>query len=118
MFDNYPNQEEMEVPLLESIISRGGQIWFSIKGNELEEELANHYSLSQEMRDYSSLEINAKGHRKWRNHIQYVRLRLVKKGQIDNSTRDLWRVTEAGYDRLGLHPPSRLESIAVRLSQF
>jgi hypothetical protein len=102
MFESYPNQEEMEPLLLEFIVSRGGEIWFSDMGDELELELADHYNLSQEMREYSSPAFNSKGHRRWRNHIQYVKLKLVAKGEIDSKVRDLWRVTEAGYSRLGL----------------
>jgi hypothetical protein len=54
----------------------------------------------------SRTEINAKGHRKWRNTIQFVRLKLVNRGEIDNSTRDLWKVTDDGYRRLGLLRPT------------
>ncbi len=106
MSESYPNQQDMEVPLLEAIVRQGGQIWFSDYGDDLEEELADRYHLSKELRDYSSPEIYAKGHRKWRNHIQYVRLKLVEKGELNNSVRDLWRVTEAGYRCLGLPHPS------------
>lgn len=102
---NYPNQEDMEIPLLNALIKRGGEIWFSLDGDELEEELGDEFHLTQEQREFSPPEINAKGHRKWRNHIQYVRLKLVDKGELDNSKRDKWRVTELGYRRAGKTPP-------------
>lgn len=102
MLESYPNQEDMEVPLLEAIVGRGGTVCFSEDGDELEQELGDLYHLPEELRNYSSPEIQAKGHRKWRNHIQYVRLKLVSKGEIDNSVRDVWRVSEAGYQRLGI----------------
>jgi len=106
MLVKYPNQGDMEVPLLKAIVNRGGQVRFSIDGDALKKELADYYQLSQEERKYTSPKINAKGHRRWRNHIQYVRLKLQKKGEIDNDIRDLWRVTEKGYQRLEL---SRLD---------
>ena len=96
----------MEVPLLQAIVHRGGSIWFSEDGDDLEEELADHFDLSQNLREYASPEINAKGHRKWPNIIQFVRLELVDRGELDNSTRDLWLVTEEGYRRLGMPGPA------------
>jgi len=105
IYMHYPNQADMEIPLLKALIKRGGAIWFSVKGDELEEELGDLFNLTEEQREYSSPENNAKGHRKWRNHIQYVRFKLVEKGEIDNSVRDRWAVTVAGYRRVGATPP-------------
>ena len=102
---HYPNQTDMEVPLLRALVKRGGSVWFSFKGDELEEELADEFHLSEEELNFASPEINSKGHRKWRSVIQYVRWALVKKGEIDKSVRDRWTVTRSGYRRLHMKPP-------------
>jgi hypothetical protein len=85
----YPTQEAMFIPLLSALAKRGGEIWFSTQGAEIEEELADHFSLTQEERRATSPNINAKGRRVWRNHIQYARAKLVRDGYVDNSIRDL-----------------------------
>lgn len=38
--------------------------------------------------------------RKWHNLVQWVRQRLVQSGEIDGSTRGIWRITAAGRERL------------------
>ena len=86
----------MEFPLLRAIHRHGGSILFSLEGSTIAEELADYFRLTPEQRRYSSPEINSLGHNYWRNTIQYVRLKLVKKGYLDNSTRDLWALTDAG----------------------
>ncbi|CAN5136919.1 hypothetical protein BH11PLA2_BH11PLA2_23050 [soil metagenome] len=106
MNESYPNQDDMGDPLLKFIIDHGGEIWFSDKGEALEEELANHYRLSQDLRRQTSEKVNAKGRRVWRNHIQYARAKLVNRGYVDSSVRDLWRETDSGYRKVGLTPPT------------
>lgn len=104
MRTTFPKYTELELPLLQAVIDRGGSIWFSLAGDELEDELADYFDLSTELREYSSPTINAKGHRKWRNMIQYARRRLVDRGSLDNSSHDRWGVTEIGYSELGVKP--------------
>lgn len=106
MAPSYPNQDKMGDPLLRAIATRGGSLWFSIQGEELEEELANVFNLSHEARWFTSPEINAKGNRKWRSHIQYARLKLVVSGDLNNSVRDLWMITEQGRRRVRNSVPS------------
>jgi hypothetical protein len=101
----YPTQTAMEEPLLRAMLRRGGDIWFSIDGIELEIELAEELHVSDENRDFKDDSLPSP-HRKWRNHIQWVRKKLVEKGEIKNNTeKDHWSVSDDGYRRLGLMPP-------------
>ena len=106
--NNFPKYGEIEKPLLLSIIKRGGSIYFSIHGDEIEDELADHFDLSDNLRELASDKINAKGNRKWRNMIQYARRSLVDEGYIDNKVRDRWKVTPLGYSSVGKEPPKLL----------
>lgn len=91
----YPKQVEIEVPLLEAIAELGGEAkprdiyplvarrFPQITPEELEERLENYPST-----------------RKWSNLVQWVRQRLVDQNQVDGSQRGVWRITQAGRDRL------------------
>jgi hypothetical protein len=99
-----PSRSDIEEPLLRAIINRrgSGYIIFSKDGRDLEIEIAQSFNLPDEVRDFTSPRYKSKGQSKWRNHIQFVRDDLVKKGEIDSSERNIWRVTEAGYKRVGI----------------
>jgi Mrr restriction endonuclease-like protein len=98
-----PNRKFIEEPMLKLLIQLGGSIRFSEQGRFLETELAKTFGLSERERDFADRNYNSKGNRKWRNHLQFVRDQLVKKGHLDNSEWDVWRVTMNGYQRIG-HP--------------
>ena len=85
-----PNQERMEIPLVCSILRRGGTITFSREGIDLENELAELYELTLDQRE-EMLE-NPKA-RRWRNHLQWVRAELRERGDLDEAGRDVWRVS-------------------------
>jgi hypothetical protein len=95
----WPSEADIELPLLQAILRRGGWIYFSVHGEELEADLADHFRLSNEHREYASIEIRAKGHRKWRNMLQWVRLHLINKGHLEPGVRDVWKVSDAGRTR-------------------
>lgn len=98
----FPLEREMEMPLLACIERMGGVICFSSQGERLERELADHFGLSKESREYSDpTRLRSKGARAWRNQIQWVRNRLVRKGLLSNTFRGLWIVTPAGKRALG-----------------
>lgn len=97
----FPSEKDMEVPLLIALYRAGGAIWFSCDGAWLEEVLADHFELSKHAREYSDpARFTAKGGRVWRNHIQWVRKRLVDQGMIDNRRWDRWVLTERGIARV------------------
>lgn len=97
-----PQRSEIQEPLLRAIILLGGSIVFSEQGRGLEISLANEFGLPDAVRDFAAPRYNSQGHRKWRNHLQFVKDELVNLGQIDASVRDTWRVTDAGYRRVGV----------------
>jgi Mrr restriction endonuclease-like protein len=99
---------DLETPLLRAIAKRGGAIWFSTQGGEIEVELADHFKLPQELRDLTDPEVNSEGHRVWRVMIQYARRKLVERGDLDMPERDRWRMTAQGYEWIGQVPPAQI----------
>ena len=95
---DYPSQNRMEEPLLRLLIGKGGSVWFSVCGDEIAVALADHFGLSKEQRARTSQRNNAKGHSRWRNHIQQVRRKIVDKGEMLKPTvggdcrKDKWAV--------------------------
>jgi len=89
-----PNRDDLELPLMRILKQMGGSVSFSIKGRQIEIELAEIAGVSDADRDFSSPNYNSEGKRKWRNHIQFVRSQLVDKGLIDNSRHGYWTLTE------------------------
>jgi hypothetical protein len=102
---HYPNRDDIELPLLRALLELRGSVRFSIRGRQLEIILATHFKLTDAERDFASLNYHSEGNRKWRNHLQFVRDQLVKKGQISNARHGYWTITVAGYKRLGVPPP-------------
>jgi restriction endonuclease Mrr len=96
-----PNRADLEVPLLRILMAMGGKVHFASRGRQIEIELARVAKVSDEDRDFASPNYHSEGNRKWRNHIQFVREQLVKKGHLDNHTRGYWIVSEAGMRRIG-----------------
>ena len=103
---HFPNRDDIELPLLRALHELRGSIKFSIRGRQLEIMLASHFKLTDEERDFASPNYHSEGNRKWRNHLQFVRDQLVKKGQLSNARHGYWTITEAGYKRLGVPAPS------------
>ncbi len=62
---------------------------------DLYSKLATEFQLT----DNEQQELLDSGPRKWWNLVQWVRQRLVEKGQIDGSTRGVWKITAAGEAR-------------------
>jgi predicted HNH restriction endonuclease len=100
--EKLPPSKLIEEPLLKAIIKRGGSVIFSKDGRDLEIDLARHFNLSDAVRDFATPNCPAKGGRKWRYRIQWVKQQLVLKGEIDNTVDNIWPVTEAGYKRVGI----------------
>ena len=97
---HFPNRSDVEVPLLRAIDRRGGSIRLSRHGRDLEIELAEELGITAADRDFAAPNYNSEGHRKWRNEIQFVREKLVKKGDLNGSVRDVWTLTPAGKARV------------------
>jgi len=97
-----PSEKDIELPLLKEIEAAGGEA----KPDDLYDKVAYHFrqltQSDQEARYPKS------GQLVWLNRIHWARQHLVNKGQVDASTRGIWRITNKGRERLGLiSPPPR-----------
>jgi restriction system protein len=90
-----PKQADVEIPLLRALAEAGG----SAKPKDLYPRVAAQFPdltvEEQELRLESSPTT-----RKWTNLVQWVRQHLVEAGQIDGSTRGVWKLTDSGRARL------------------
>jgi restriction system protein len=90
-----PSQREVEIPLLQVLVDIGGEA----EPREIYPLVTHKFP---EIRDEDLAEQLPSGGSKWTNRTQWVRQRLVQQGQIDRSTRGVWRITEAGRERLAV----------------
>jgi restriction system protein len=91
----FPKQSEVEIPLLRVIDENNGEA----KSREVYPAVARFFpELSLEEQDVR-LE-SSPSTRKWWNLVQWVRQHLVELGEIDGSTRGVWKITDKGRARL------------------
>jgi len=91
----FPKQKDIEIPLLRALDTLGGEA----KPRDVYPLVAQSFpELSPEEQE-QRLESHP-GTRKWWNLVQWVRQRLVQEGQVDASTRGVWKITPAGSARL------------------
>src|ERR1700726_2077453 len=99
----YPKQSEVELPLLKVLEESGG----AAEPKDIYAKVATFFPdvtpEDQERRMESK-----PSSRKWWNLVQWARQTLVEKGQIDGSTRGVWKLTDYGRARLKL--ASKIES--------
>ena len=89
-----PSQKEVEVPLLEALEKLGG------KGRPKDiYPLVTKKFPQIDNKDLA--EILPSGGNRWTNRIQWVRQRLIKKGEVDSPAHGVWGITEKGRRRLG-----------------
>lgn len=92
---SFPRQREIEIPLLAAIVHLGGEA----KPRDVYPLVTQKFpDLTAEEQD-ERLE-SSPSTRKWHNLVQWVRQALVQSGEIDGSTRGVWRITPAGRLRL------------------
>jgi restriction system protein len=96
-----PTQGETEVPLLKALTQVGGEgkpkqlyplvtaQFASITADDLAETISD-------------------GHSKWNNRIQWVRQRLIERGEMESGGRGLWRITDKGRKRLSSADPQAI----------
>jgi restriction system protein len=97
-----PSEKDIEIPLLQEIESAGGKA----RPSALYGRVAKHFP-------NLTLEDQRARHPKtgipiWSNRVQWARQHLVNKGEVDASTRGIWRITQKGRTRLGLAPSTPL----------
>jgi len=88
-----PKQKEIEIPLLESLVEIGGQG----KPKEIYPLVTKKFP---KIRDTDLVEALPSGGNKWTNRIQWVRQRLIEKGEIHSPSRGIWAITDKGRKRL------------------
>src|SRR5436309_2088985 len=91
----FPKQSEVEVPLLRILVDNGGVAKPKDVYPAVAKCFSNLSSEEQELRLESTPSV-----RKWWNLVQWVRQHLVEAGEIDGSTRGVWKITDAGRLRL------------------
>lgn len=91
----FPKQSDVELPLLRALLEIGG----SARPKDLYPRVAVCFpDLTQEEQE-ERLE-NFPSTRKWWNLVQWARQSLVDAGELDGSTRGVWKITEAGRTRV------------------
>jgi restriction system protein len=91
----FPKQKDVEVPLLQALSKLGGEAKPRDIYPVVSEFFPDLTTDEQEQRMESD-----PATRKWWNLVQWVRQSLVERGEIDKSTRGIWRITPAGLARL------------------
>ena len=87
-------ESEYEEPLLRALAARGG----SAPASELIEDVG--IALDGRLTD-TDRELLDSGLMRWKNRVQFVRLKLVQAGQVKkDSPRGVWEITQAGRDRV------------------
>lgn len=83
-------EQRYELPLLRALMDAGGEAPFS----ELREAVGR--ALGDELTPADHETLNSGGVR-WHSRLQFVRLRLIERGELDREApRGIWRITEAG----------------------
>jgi hypothetical protein len=86
--------DEYVIPILTILDEHGGRAPTREVLDELGERLADQLMSA----DHQAL---ASGDIRWRNRAQFVRLRLIERGDMaSGSPRGLWEITDRGRDRL------------------
>jgi restriction system protein len=91
-----PLQRSIEPYLLHEIEMRGGSV--RARDPAVYDALAEHFSRLTE--DDRKLTDVSDGANRWRKRVDFTRLALVHKGELDGSQRGTWRITDKGKERL------------------
>ena len=88
---SFPKQAELEIPLLQALLDNGGSAEPKTVYPKVEACFPDLTPEDQEQHPENSPAV-----RKWWNLVQWARQRLVQSGEIDGSTRGVWKLTDAG----------------------
>jgi len=100
-----PLEKDIELPLLREIEDAGGEA----RPSDLYDRVARHFpQLTQADRE---ARYERTGQLIWPNRVQFARNDLLKNGEVDASTRGIWRITDRGRARLGVVSPPSLPSL-------
>jgi len=91
---SFPKQSEIELPLLKTLQELGGKA----EPKELYPKLAEIFpQLTEE--DLTARLPSSPSTFRWHNLVQWSRQKLVEKGELDGSTRGVWKLTARGRAR-------------------
>ena len=91
---SFPKQSEIELPLLKLLHEFGGKV----EPKELYPKLAAIFpNLTED--DLTARLPSSPSTFRWHNLVQWSRQKLVEKGEIDGSTRGIWKLTSRGRAR-------------------
>ena len=91
---SFPKQSEIELPLLKLLHEFGGKV----EPKELYPKLAAIFPHLTED-DLTARLPSSPSTFRWHNLVQWSRQKLVEKGEIDGSTRGIWKLTSRGRAR-------------------
>jgi len=91
-----PQMSSIEIYLLHEIAARGGSA--RARDAAIYDALVKHFPLLTEA-DRQLVNV-ATGENKWKNRVDFTRLALVHKGELDGSERGTRRITDKGRQRL------------------
>jgi len=94
-----PKEENIELPLLKVLKDAGGSL-------SIRDAIAKTKELYPELTDEEKASMLTSGENRLNNRIAWCRQRLVEKGEIDSSTRGIWKITEEGKKRVESEWPS------------
>lgn len=87
-------EEEYELPILRALAHLGGRVPTSEVIAQVEKEMGTRLT------DVDREELSSGGVR-WQNRVQFVRLKLIKRGEmVDGSPRGIWEISPAGRERI------------------
>lgn len=93
----FPTQREVEIPLLKVLNQLGGQA----TPQDTYPKVAEYFPQLTE-KDLDERLPSSPSTVKWWNLVQWARQRLVEVGEIDGSTRGVWKITNKGLQRIGV----------------
>jgi Arc/MetJ family transcription regulator len=83
-------EQAYEAPLLRALVAAGGEAPY----REITEAVGAELHDTLMPADFENLE---SGSVRWHSRLQFVRLRLIKRGEMDREApRGIWRITDAG----------------------
>ena len=114
----FPKQHEVEEPLLRALIALGGEG----KPSQIYPLVTREFKSLLTEEDLAARLPSSPSTFKWHNLVQWVRQRLVDRGDIDGTTRGVWKISNQGRKRVSgsgrgkpKHQPELfLDSIGLR----
>ena len=100
---SFPKQIDIEVPLLRAINELGG----AAKPKDVYPVITKAFAQQLTEEDLAARLPSSPSTFKWHNLVQWSRQALIDRGDIDGSTRGVWRLTAAGRKRLPALPAGR-----------